>query len=65
MNIEIFEIDEHGYRDGKPYVLPHKPGEISYGLVHGWYWNDLDTDDEPEGPFNSERGAKADAEGDL
>ena len=33
-----FYVDTDGYVNGRPYVLPHAPGERAYGLVGpGWY----------------------------
>lgn len=49
---ETFYVDDAGYTCGRPYVLPHKPGEQAFGLIEGWYFF-LPNDDDPVGPFTS------------
>lgn len=56
--LEIFEVGDHGRVDGKPYVLPHAPGERAYGLLPGYYYWDPDGD--LQGPFACERHADQD-----
>ena len=46
---ETFYVDGEGCVEGRPYVLPHKPGEQAFGLVEGWYFYA----DELEGPFTT------------
>ncbi len=57
---EVFLIDEKGYRDGKPYIVPHEPGEMAEGLSPGYYWGTPGK--HPAGPFNTEQEANEDAE---
>jgi hypothetical protein len=67
-SFEVFEIDERGYSGGRPFVLPHEPGEEAYGLAApGWYWwacfPGCLPDGEPNGPFTTEQEAIDDAQG--
>ncbi len=64
---EAFYIDQKGYLNKKPFVLPHEPGETAYGLAEsGWYWQCYSPgclpDSDPSGPFESEQAAIADAQ---
>ena len=55
---EVFESVD-GYVNGKPYVLPHAPGEPAQGLESGFYFWFTEPDESgPEGPFNSARAAR-------
>ena len=63
---ETFLIDDRGYLDGEPFVLPHEPGDVAYGLAEpGWYWwacfPGCLPDGDPVGPFATEDEAIADA----
>lgn len=65
-DIETFEIDERGYLDGVPFVLPHEPGEEAMGLAEpGWYYwfcfPGCMPDSDPIGPFDTEEEALEDA----
>ncbi len=65
-NVEVFQIDDKGYLNGEPFVLPHEPSEQAFGLVLGWYWWSCFPgclpDSEPVGPFETEASALADAQ---
>ena len=51
-------VDDHGRgNDGKPYVLPHQPGEQAFGISSGEGWYYVDDAGEIEGPFWSEEEA--------
>lgn len=55
---EVFESVD-GYVNGKPYTLPHAPGERAFGLISGFYfWYGVPDSAGPEGPFNSAREAR-------
>lgn len=62
-DVETFQTDEDGYLDGKPFVLPHKPGGTAYGVRLGWFYvfvTPLESwDSEPVGPYDSETEALA------
>lgn len=65
-DVEIFQIDDKGYLDGEPFVLPHEPGEQALGLAQpGWYWwpcfPGCLPDGEPFGPFETVDAARLDA----
>ena len=65
---EVFQIDDKGYVNGEPFVLPHEPGDTAYGLTEpGFYWWSCFPgclpDGEPNGPFDTEALAIADAQG--
>lgn len=47
-----FYVDARGYYDGRPYVLPHAPGEPAYGVDAGWYVGAPCA--EPDGPYDTE-----------
>lgn len=63
VTIETFYIDEEGMWDGKPFVLPHKPGETALGLgTPGWYRVKVGPGYPPSypiGPFESQGKAQA------
>ncbi len=66
-DVEVFQIDNKGYLDGEPFVLPHLPGEQAYGLtLPGWYWwfcfPGCLPDSELSGPFETEDAALKDAQ---
>lgn len=65
-DIETFEIDGKGYRNGEPFVLPHEPGDAAMGLAEpGWYYwycfPGCMPDSDPTGPFDTEEEALEDA----
>jgi hypothetical protein len=62
---EVFYVDHKGHVDGRPFVLPHEPGEVAYGLAEpGWYWwpcfPGCLPDGDPLGPFTTCEAAVAD-----
>ncbi|KKK51741.1 hypothetical protein LCGC14_3111910 [marine sediment metagenome] len=66
-DVEVFQIDDKGYSNGEPFVLPHEPGEQAFGLTQpGWYWwvcfPGCLPDGTPFGPFETEATALADAQ---
>lgn len=65
-DVETFQVDDQGYVNGEPFVLPHEPGETAYGLAQpGWYWWSCFPgclpDGDPVGPFETEAAALEDA----
>lgn len=66
-DVEIFQIDDKGYLDGEPFVLPHEPSGQALGIAQaGWYWWSCSPgclpDSEPIGPFATKEATLEDAQ---